>query len=200
MNRELERNFDNEQLENIDMNTKRKGESIMKKDQCIREFEHQDSQTENGSPKKLKVTYPSRNETARRLSSHNVRGSVGIAKTTIKGLQGSRVCVRVEVDRFGWRSEYQGRRKPTISVKDARLKDYGNLLVKNQLWLTRGKWAQNLGIGDIIELEARLENGELKNPTKVRLVKSGRRDVSAQRARTSAQSGTEGSGIQMVMF
>ena len=54
MNRELERNFDNDQQEDFDMNTKRKGESIMKKDQCIREFEHQDSRTENGSPKKTK--------------------------------------------------------------------------------------------------------------------------------------------------
>ena len=193
MNRELERNFDNDQQEDFDMNTKRKGESIMKKDQCIREFEHQDSRTENGSPKKLKATYPSRDESVRRLRSHGKLGSLPedrIVEMTIEDLHGSRVRVRGKVDRYAWR----------IRLKNARLEDYGELLVKEQLWLTRGKWAEKVRIGDIIEFEARLENGELKNPSKVRLVKSGRRDAPASRTRTSAPSGTGGSGIQMVMF
>ena len=69
-----------------------------------------------------------------------------IVEMTIEDLHGSRVRVRGKVDRYAWR----------IRLKNAKLEDYGELLVKDQVWLTRGKWAEKVGIGDIIQFEARL--------------------------------------------
>lgn len=148
-------------------------------------IEYRVNEIETASPKNLRATASglSRKEALQRL-----QGAVGVqpvgahpeapeeqaSEEAIKHLDGTRVWVEAEVEGFRWKEGYNGYRERRILLKNVKLRDSGRLL-KERLRLTCGKWAQELQVGEMIAFNARLENGDLKNPTKVEFIKSALR-------------------------
>ena len=161
--------------------------------------EYQDDEIETASPKNLRLTDfgLSRKEALERL-----QGAVGVqpvgaqpeapeeraSEEAIKHLDGTRVWVEAEVEDFRQEEGYNGYTERKILLKNVKLRDSGRLL-KKRLRLTCGKWAQKLQVGEMIAFNARLENGGLKNPTKVEFIKPASRQGG----------GTHGAG-QILMF
>ena len=172
-------------------------------------IEDQVNEIETASPKDLRTTDSglTQKEVLQRL-----HGAVGVlpvgahpeapekleeqaSEGTIKRLDGTRVLVTAEVGDFKSRYGYKGYKKKMILLGIVKLRD-SSVLLKERLWLTHGAWSRNLRVGDVIVFKARLENGGLKNPNNVRLIKSSPRPP-RQRGGTP---GAGDRGIQLEMF
>ena len=171
-------------------------------------IEYQSNEIETASPKDLRATDAGLTQQEVLQRFHGVVGvqPVGAhpeapeklkelaSEGTIKRLDETRVWVTAEVVDFPPRF-YKGYWQKGILLKGGKLRDSG-VLLKEQLWLTRGKWAEGLRVGDVIVFKARLVNGGLKNPNNVRLIESSPRPP-------RQKGGTPGAGdrgIQLKMF
>ena len=145
--------------------------------------EYQDDEVKTASPKDLRATDSglTPKEVLQRL-----HGAVGVlpvgahpeapekpeeqaSEETLKRLDGTRVWFEAEVGDFTWEEGYNGYRERRVLLKNVKFRDSGRLL-KERLWLTSRKWAEELRVGDVIAFDARLENGGLKNPNNVAFI------------------------------
>lgn len=75
----------------------------------------------------------------------------------LKKLYGRRLRFEALVERFGSKSSFRGPPVETVLLRDVRRIDTGEL-VTDHLWWARGKWAEALEPGQVIEFDARVDS------------------------------------------
>lgn len=159
--------------------------------------EHQDRERETESPKDLRNIYSGEEQRRRLQRLHQMPaappGDIGdkADRNAIEHLEGPRWRFTAEIDRFGWRYGYLGKREKRILLINVREINARKPLI-SRVWLTCGKWTQPLSVGDVISFDARVKNQKLQYLTNVRLRTPANASLPTQ--------GTGGSAIQMEMF
>ena len=167
MSNEQQRGF------NLNMNEEQQGEFNMNRMRTGRTNEHQGRVTGTERPKDLRPTYKNSKDVSTRLNgARNVRAEARISDEAIENLDGLRTRFTAKIGEF--RREYGYNYMPVrkVLLKDIKMRGFFDMCLRDRLWLTCGKWAQSIGVGDVIEFDARLEEGRLKNPTNVTLINS----------------------------
>lgn len=167
MSNEQQRDF------NFNVNEEQQGKFNMNRVLTNRTSTYTGNLTEKTGPKDLRPQYSSKNskdQLTRLHGERNVQAETRISDEAIENLDGLRTRFVAEIGEFRTEYGYQDIPVRKVLLKDIKMRGFFDKRLRDRLWLTCRKWTQGIGVGDVIEFDARLEEGRLKNPTNVTLI------------------------------